>query len=259
MVSSGRVLIADFRCPERLRAAAGIVLALLASALPATGQTPAARAGKSPADLARDVARSMSDYRAALARSLPAYEAAADLAARTLDERHALHQAGQLGASDVQEAERAWRAAVRELAEHRAAMAEADRIVFTATLHERLARLDPLPRNGYEDVHGFIRFNGRAPWAPGMLPTIAAAFKKVFGRGMDVSAYGQTPLHTRLGLDHRNAVDVAVHPDSSEGRWLVAYLRDAGISFIGVRDAVAGSSTGPHVHIGSPSLRTVPR
>lgn len=113
--------------------------------------------------------------------------------------------------------------------------------------------------NRYEDAHGFVRFNGQAPWSPRNLPTIAAAFQKQFGRELAVSARGQTALHTRLGLDHRNAVDVAVHPNSTEGRWLIEYLRAAGIPFLGVRDTVPGSSTGPHIHIGAPSLRSLPR
>ena len=71
------------------------------------------------------------------------------------------------------------------------------------------------------------------------------------------SAFGQTKVHDRLGLDHRTAIDVAVHPDSAEGGWLMQYLRQAGIPFIGVRDMVPGASTGAHVHIGAPSPRLI--
>jgi hypothetical protein len=48
-------------------------------------------------------------------------------------------------------------------------------------------------------------------------------------------------------------MDVAVHPDSAEGRALIAYLRGNGIPFIAFRSAVPGSATGAHVHIGYPS------
>ena len=43
-------------------------------------------------------------------------------------------------------------------------------------------------------------------------------FVSRFARSLPVSALGQTPVHDRLGLDHRRALDVAVHPDSAEGR-----------------------------------------
>jgi hypothetical protein len=236
-----------------------LAAALAAAAARAHGQARAGRSDKSLSELAQDVVRAMGDYQKVLERSLPAYEAALAEATRALDERRELYRAGQLDAAYVQEAERAWLVASKELADHREAIAEAASILFTASVHERLSRLTPLAKNRYEDAHGFVRFNGQAPWSPRNLPTIATAFQKQFGRDLSVSARGQTALHTQLGLDHRNAVDVAVHPDSTEGRWLIEYLRAAGIPFLGVRDTVPGSSTGPHIHIGAPSLRSLPR
>ena len=50
---------------------------------------------------------------------------------------------------------------------------------------------------------------------------------------------------------------MALHPDSNEGRALLLYLRQAGIPFIAVRNAVSGAATGAHIHIGHPSVRTV--
>lgn len=238
---------------------AGLIAALLAATATAEGQGRAARAGESASRAAHAVVRAMAEYRAALVQALPVYEAVLRDAAAALEERRRLHEAGHLEAVHVQEAERAWRAARDELAEHRVAMAEADRILFTASVHERLARLAPLPANRFEDAREFVRFNGPAPWSPARLPAVAAAFTKAWGRVLEVSASGQTALHTRLGLDHRNAVDVAVHPDSAEGRWLVQHLRSAGIPFLGIRDAIPGSSTGPHIHIGAPSLRMLRR
>jgi hypothetical protein len=71
-----------------------------------------------------------------------------------------------------------------------------------------------------------------------------------------VSALGQTAVHNRLGFDHRNAADVAVHPDSPEGRALLDHLRALGVPFLAFRGAVAGASTGAHVHVGAPSPRS---
>ena len=70
-----------------------------------------------------------------------------------------------------------------------------------------------------------------------------------------MSALGQTETHTRLGFDHSNALDVALHPDSAEAQSLTGFLRAAGISFIAFRGAVPGSATGAHIHIGAPSHR----
>lgn len=232
-----------------------LVAASLAPPAPA-GAQGRGPGGKSLSDLAADVVRAMTDYRAVLASTLPAYETALRDAELALAERRELHGAGHLDAAYVREAERAWMVARGDLLSHRKAIVEADNILFAASIHQRLSRLAPLARNRYEDAQGFVRFNGQAPWSPRKLPVIAAAFEKAFGRAIEVSANGQTALHTRLGLDHRDAVDVAIHPDSAEGRWLIAYLRQAGIPFIGIRDAIPGSSTGPHIHIGAPALRS---
>jgi hypothetical protein len=58
-----------------------------------------------------------------------------------------------------------------------------------------------------------------------------------------------------MGWNHRNSVDVGLHPDSAEGSALIAYLQSAGIPFLAFRGAIPGVSTGPHIHIGSPSNR----
>jgi hypothetical protein len=50
-------------------------------------------------------------------------------------------------------------------------------------------------------------------------------------------------------------MDVAVNPDSAEGKALIAFLREKGIPFIPLRAAKDGIATGPHIHIGYPSHR----
>src|SRR5438477_4389432 len=75
------------------------------------------------------------------------------------------------------------------------------------------------------------------------------------GRPLPVSAMGQSEVHNRLGLDHRHAVDLALHPDSVEGRFVMAWLRERGIGFLAYRNARAGAATGAHIHVGHPSER----
>jgi hypothetical protein len=84
---------------------------------------------------------------------------------------------------------------------------------------------------------------------------IKGFFASKFGHSLPVSAFGQTALHSRLGFDHSHSMDVALHPDSAEGRALVEHLRSRGIPFIAFRRAVPGVATGPHVHVGLPSRR----
>jgi hypothetical protein len=94
-----------------------------------------------------------------------------------------------------------------------------------------------------------------APWSLKEAPNIDKYFFQTFGHNLPVSALGQTPTHDRLRFDHRNAMDVALHPDSMEGKVLIAYLRRSGVPFIAFRSAAVGASTGAHIHIGKPSRR----
>jgi len=101
----------------------------------------------------------------------------------------------------------------------------------------------------------FIRYNGFADWSLADAGEIAKFFLEHFDRALPVSAMGQSPTHDRMGLDHWDAMDVAVSPDSQEGRALMVYLRRAGIPFIAFRNKMRGWATGAHIHIGTPSLR----
>jgi hypothetical protein len=100
-----------------------------------------------------------------------------------------------------------------------------------------------------------LRFLGRGSWSVQYVNEVTTAFEKRFGRQLPVSALGQSNTHNRLGWDHREAVDVAVHPGSIEGQWLMGYLREREVPFLAFRGAVPGIATGPHLHIGLPSRR----
>jgi hypothetical protein len=80
-----------------------------------------------------------------------------------------------------------------------------------------------------------------------------------FGRPLPTSAFGQSDIHDRWGLDHRQGLDVGLHPDSPEGVALVDFLRSEKIPFLVFRHAIPGVATGPHIHIGFPSHRYLPR
>ena len=90
-------------------------------------------------------------------------------------------------------------------------------------------------------------------WSIGNLSQVQQFFSQTFGRALPVSTIGQSATHNRMGWDHRNSVDIGIHPDSQEGRALMSYLQMSGIPFLAFRAAVPGVSTGPHIHIGFPS------
>ena len=100
-----------------------------------------------------------------------------------------------------------------------------------------------------------LRFSGSAPWSLAGLAEVRSFFSTTFGRGLPTSAIGQSATHNHLGYNHRHAVDVALHPDSVEGKSLINYLQIQGIPFLAFRTAIPGVATGPHIHIGSPSHR----
>ena len=84
-------------------------------------------------------------------------------------------------------------------------------------------------------------------------------FMAKFNRPLPLSAFGQSDLHTRWGLDHRNGMDVNVHPDSVEGRALIEFLRAESIPFLVFRGPIPGVATGPHIHVGNRSSRSYGR
>jgi hypothetical protein len=96
-------------------------------------------------------------------------------------------------------------------------------------------------------------------WRLSEADKVKAFFLVKFNKPLPLSAFGQSDLHTRWGLDHRNAMDVGLHPDSVEGRALINYLRAEAIPFLVFRAPIPGVATGPHIHIGNRSSRTYGR
>ena len=99
--------------------------------------------------------------------------------------------------------------------------------------------------------------NGR--WRLADAARVKDFFLTTFNRPLPLSAFGQSDLHDRWGWDHRNGMDVGLHPDSREGRVLIAFLREQSIPFLAFRSAIPGVATGPHIHIGNRSPRIASR
>lgn len=220
--------------------------------------TPRPRAAAAPAaDSAKALAELVETtraYQASLARLLPFRDDAVRRAAEQLATRQRLLHSGAVARLDVETAAATLAAAERDLARTHEDIAAAERLVAEARASLAILTAPPAPR-ATDDDGGLIRHAGTARWSLARTPQVEQFFAERFGRALPISALGQTRLHDQLGFDHRQAMDVAVHPDSAEGRALMAWLRAQDVPFLAFRSAVTGAATGAHVHIGDPSGR----
>ena len=236
------------------------LIALMALTAPTSAQGRPDQPGDLLSRSRAEVVESTQRYQASLAALLSLGEDRVKEAAELHARRQQLFAEGIVSKRDLEESERALAVAQAKLEETRRQIAEAEHLMAETEAAEELAKSQPAriqtPRPvSYRATAAVIRYGGGAAWSLGNLDDVQAFFTAQFGRLLPTSAVGQTATHNRLGFDHRQAVDVAVHPDSAQGQALMGYLRSAGIPFIAFRAAVPGSATGAHIHIGRPSHR----
>lgn len=123
---------------------------------------------------------------------------------------------------------------------------------------ERVLRIER-PKPPVEESTDDKVVEGAGKWKLSDAGKIEEFFAAKFRKPLPLSAFGQSELHTRWGWDHRNGMDVGLHPDSVEGRALIGFLRAESIPFLAFRGAVPGVATGPHIHIGNRSPRIAGR
>ena len=195
-------------------------------------------------------------YRETLVTLLPLLEEVVARAEADLERRRALAAQQLIARTDVDVATRALVTAREEAERTREALREAESMVMEAEAARELAALPPTAPGQVRTGPTLIRHDGRGAWSLADLPALEEFFRARFHRPLPVSARGQTLLHDRFGFDHHEALDVAVHPDSPEGRALMDYLRGRSIPFLAFRVAQPGIATGAHVHVGRPSPPT---
>jgi hypothetical protein len=130
--------------------------------------------------------------------------------------------------------------------------------VTTFLDRERVVRVDypkPPEAAGASEPSAAEPLQGTGKWRLSDASKIHDFFQAKFKRKTPTTAFGQSDLHTRWGWDHRNGMDVGLHPDSVEGRALIEFLRQESIPFVAFRGPIPGVATGPHIHIGNRSPR----
>jgi len=221
----------------------------MASAEKASGSKPASQVAKANSDLVKAAGQ----YKASVQALIPHYEESLKTATEALEKRKGLFEKGLVSKHDIEKAEQDLREVQAQLEQAKRQLTESDQLIAEATAEPRPS--SPGTAGRYSSKSAIMRYSGAGSWAIAEASKVEGFFASKFGRQLPVSAFGQSETHNRLGFDHRNSIDVALHPDSSEGKALIEYLRTNGIPYLAFRSAIPGVATGAHIHIGNPSHR----
>lgn len=198
------------------------------------------------------------EYKTSLAKLLAIYERNLNRAEEKLAQSQKLYAEGLISKNQLADSETAVANAKDKINEGQRQMANADAQIAN-TLVEAQAEAQmaktPLRKGSLLRTTSYIRYSGAVTWALSDAWKLQRFFLDSFKKQLPVGVFGQGAIHDRWRLDHRNAMDVSVHPDGPEGQLLMSYLRSNGISFLAFRAAIPGTATGPHIHIGRPSHR----
>lgn len=260
----------DFRLLKKTAVLTLLIVACLATdtyaqskGVKAKGKKPATKKAEAQPDKSvpksKELVEATARLKADLEKEFELREAAIKELSEKLEKKKKLYKDGIISRAEIEKDETEISAKRKELETKKQLlskeMTQADHILAEALAVEKMAKLPALRLGGYSASAAMIRYNGPSAWVISDIAKVDSFFTSQFKQPLPVSAFGQTDTHNRLGFDHRNSVDVAVHPDSPQGQGLINYLRSAGIPFIAFRQAVPGSATGAHIHIGYPSHR----
>ena len=215
-----------------------------------------------PTELAKlrdEFVKATNEYKASLTKLLTIYEEKVKKAEEKLELSRKLLAEGLIARTQVEENEREVNAAKGKVAETQHQMTNADAQIagiFVETEAERqLAKDLRLARQSLVRTASFTRFTGAPGWGLSEAWKVQRFFSDTFKRQLPIAVFGQGPIHDRWRLDHRNSMDIQLHPDSAEGQALLSFLQKNGIPYLAFRSAIPGTATGPHIHIGRPSHR----
>jgi len=211
------------------------------------------------ARLREEYIKATNEYQSLLKKQLPGLERNVERAQDLVTKMKQLFAEGLVSKRELDASELALNEAKGKVTEISQAIVSADsRIADTlleADAEKKFARTKPIPRGGMVSTLAMIRYNGGASWGLSDAFKVQRFFQDTFKKPLPVAVFGQGAIHDRWRLDHHNAMDVSLHPDGPEGQALLGYLRANGIPFLAFRQAIPGTATGPHIHIGRPSHR----
>jgi hypothetical protein len=210
------------------------------------------------ARLREEFVKATNDYKANLEKLRASYEKNVIKANDRLTQSKELFAAGLISRKDLDAGEREVADAKEKVTEvdHRMATADTQiaETLIEADTEKKLRRIR-IPKGGIIRTTALIRYNGAAAWALSDAWKVQKFFLDTFKKPLPIAVFGQGAIHDRWHLDHRNSMDVSLHPDGPEGQALLGFLRNSGIPFLAFREAIPGTATGPHIHIGLPSHR----
>jgi hypothetical protein len=218
-----------------------------------------ARPGDELRRLREEFIKATNDYKASLEKLRASYEKSLAKAEAELTKSTKLFEAGLISKKMVEAGALAVAQEKDKLAEVNRRMASADSQIadtlLEAEAETKMAKSRPVPKGGMVRTASFIRYNGGAVWALSDAWKVQRFFQDTFKRPLPIAVFGQGAIHDRWRLDHHNAMDISLHPDGPEGQALLGFLRANGIPFLAFREAIPGTATGPHIHVGRPSHR----
>ena len=238
----------------------GIVVLMLSGVGMAGAQSKTNLSNDQPAVTGADLINATREYNANSEDLLQLQEVEIKKATEKLEQLRQLVADGLIAKNELSAAEASLAALQATLEATRKKIGDSDQMIDEIQ-SEELRKTESVAQAGLPNkARNFLkptvlRYNGPANWSIANLAGIQNFFSSTFGRSLPTSTVGQSATHNRLNWDHRNAVDVGVHPDSVEGKMLISFLQTQGIPFLAFRGAIPGVSTGAHIHIGRPSQR----
>jgi hypothetical protein len=222
-------------------------------------KTTATKPADELARLREEFIKATNEYKANLEKLRSSYEKSVSKAEDELAKSRELFAAGLISRKAVESGEAEVAKAKDKVAEVNRRMAGADTQIadtlLEAEAETKLAKSKPMRRGSLIKTAAMIRYNGGSAWALSDAWKLQRFFLETFKKPLPIAVFGQGSIHDRWRLDHHNAMDVSLHPDGPEGQALLGFLRTNGIPFLAFREAIPGTATGPHIHIGRPSHR----
>lgn len=199
------------------------------------------------------------EYKASLEKLLAMYRQNVVKAEQQHDRMKKLLEEGLISKRELEQSETALADAKLKVSTVESQISGADAQIAQALVEvegdKEIAKLGKMARGTFVRTGSFIRFTGAGSWVITQAGKIESFFQQTFKRPLPIAVFGQGAIHNQWRLDHRNAMDISLHPDGAEGQALIEFMRQNGIPFSAFRGAIPGVATGPHIHIGMPSHR----